>query len=360
MENNDKENPRNEYAGTPGAESANDTQKPKQGQAEDGSPLVENESELEAAELEVAQDRNVAPHEESHLVEESVVPFAEVIGPDDLTQAMVETAQDPDAPQVGYNNDEDAQEAEAEALNPPAPAPKAGKSPKTKTIKENPESFSQPRSKPKREFNINEFYEDNKKLVNYAALAILLLVGGYFLYKYMQAGKEEEATAALVQPEYLWEMDSMRMAIPGLQKVVDDYSGTKAANLAHYYLGTAFMQQDKYQDAIPHLEKFNAGGSYIFAPKRLGLLGDAYSQLKQYEKAADYYVRAANDNNNEMTTPTYRIKAAQVYLEVLNQPKKALDLYQSVKKDFGNTRVAQRSGIDKLIAKAQAKVDAGK
>ncbi len=55
-------------------------------------------------------------------------------------------------------------------------------------------------------------------------------------------------------------------------------------------------------------------------------LGDSDGALKQYKKAY-----SANDN--ELTTPIYKMKAARL-LESMDKLQEALELYESIKKDY--------------------------
>ena len=44
----------------------------------------------------------------------------------------------------------------------------------------------------------------------------------------------------------------------GFLDIIDEYSGTKAANLATYSAGMAYLSQQNYQEAISYLENFSS------------------------------------------------------------------------------------------------------
>jgi tetratricopeptide (TPR) repeat protein len=208
-------------------------------------------------------------------------------------------------------------------------------------------------------FDFRDIFEKNRKLVIYGGGGLLLLiivVGGYFWYN---SGREESAQSAISRALHYYEIDSVNMALKGdgtpqgmgLIDVADEYSGTKTAQVAHYLIGMTRLQQGKYQEAIDNLEYFHLKSSIVY-PLALGGLGDAYSQLKDYERAAKYYMRAADASDNEYTTPKFYKKAGLVYEKKLGKPDKALELYKKVKEKYRNLPTGIE--MDKYIARAWA------
>jgi tetratricopeptide (TPR) repeat protein len=209
-------------------------------------------------------------------------------------------------------------------------------------------------------FAFTDFFEKNRKLVTYGGggLLVVILAVGYYFYRNM--GKEVEAKNAIYRAQRYYEIDSLKLALKGdgtptgmgMTEVADEYGSTKTGQLAHYYIGMAKLKEGKYQDAIDNLEDFHLKSAIVY-PLALGGIGDAYSQLKDYEKAAKYYVRAAEANENEYTTPKFYKKAGLVYETALQDPGKALDLYKKVKDKYKNLPMGLE--MDKYIARAQAK-----
>jgi TolA-binding protein len=70
-------------------------------------------------------------------------------------------------------------------------------------------------------------------------------------------------------------------------------------------------------------------------------------ELNQPEKAIKYYTEAAEDWKNDLTSPLFLMKTAQVY-EIQNNFEKALEYYKRVKKEYPRSTEAQE--IDKNIA----------
>lgn len=203
------------------------------------------------------------------------------------------------------------------------------------------------------------FIEENKNILTIVVTAIAIVVGGYFAYQsfYLQP-MQVEAQEEMFMAEKYFGQDSMNLAIygdgmyPGFLKIADEYSGTKAGNLANYYLGIAYLRTGQYEAAIGALEDFNSEDVMV-GNIALGAIGDAYMELGDYKKAASNYLKAAERKENNFTSPIYLMKAAQTY-ELLGEYAKAVDLYKEIKEDFKQS--PQASEVDKYIARAESYV----
>lgn len=135
----------------------------------------------------------------------------------------------------------------------------------------------------------------------------------------------------------------------GMLDIIEEYSGTPAANLANYYAGTAYLRLKDYKNAIEHLSNFKSDDE-ILAPLTKGNIGDAFVQLNQPEDALDYYEQAAKMRDNEYTTPMYLYKAGAIALD-LGDADKALDYFNQIKNKYPNANEAVT--IEAFIGKAQ-------
>lgn len=134
----------------------------------------------------------------------------------------------------------------------------------------------------------------------------------------------------------------------GMLDIIEEYSGTDAANLASYYAGTAYLKLKDYKNAIEHLSNFSSSDE-VLAPLAKGNIGDAFVQLGQVEDALDYYEQAANMRSNEFTAPMFLYKAGTIALN-LGKADKALSYFEKIKADYPES--TQASNIDVFIGKA--------
>ena len=136
----------------------------------------------------------------------------------------------------------------------------------------------------------------------------------------------------------------------GMLDIIDNYSGTDAANLANYYAGMAYLNMKDYANAITYLNAFSSNDD-ILGPMAKGGIGDAFVQLEQLEDAYDYYLQAAESKANNFTRPMYLQKAGVIGLKI-GKNKQSLEHFNTIKNDFPDSMEAK--DVDVFIGKAQA------
>ena len=200
------------------------------------------------------------------------------------------------------------------------------------------------------------FIENNKKSLTIIVSAIVLLVGGYFAYKYWYvAGEETKAQSEMFKAEQYFEKDSLDKAMNGdgaaigFAQIADDYSITPSGNLAEYYLGVCYLKKGQYEEAITHLQAFD-GTDQIVAPIATGAIGDANMELGKTDEAITFYLKAAEQNNNQFTTPIYLKKAAMANEDKGNYAD-AVKIYERIKSEYAET--LEGKDMDKYIARAK-------
>ena len=206
-------------------------------------------------------------------------------------------------------------------------------------------------------FSKTELYiEQNKKSLMIIAGVIIVLVGGYFAYKYWYvAGEETKARTEMFKAEQYFEKDSLNKAIngdaasSGFLKIADDYSITPSGNLAEYYLGMCYLKQGKFEDAIEHLKSFSSKDQ-IVAPLATAAIGDANMELGKTDDAIIYYLKAAEQNPNNFDTPICLKKAAMANEEKGNYAD-AVKIYERIKNEYPETTEGRE--VEKYIARAK-------
>ena len=149
------------------------------------------------------------------------------------------------------------------------------------------------------------FFEENKKNITIILAALLIIVGGYFAYKYLYiAGEEEAASKDMFKAEQFFNQENFDKAINGdganaigFTQIVEDYSMTPSGNLAQYYLGISLLRTGKFEEAIEHLEAFESDDQ-IVGPQATAAIGDAYMELNKTDEAITFYLKAAEQNSN--------------------------------------------------------------
>ena len=74
-------------------------------------------------------------------------------------------------------------------------------------------------------------------------------------------------------------------------------------------------------------------------------------ELNRVDDALKYYLKAAEKNSNDFTTPVYLKKAAFAY-ELQKNYAEALNIYERIKKEHGRSNESRE--IEKYISKVKA------
>lgn len=184
---------------------------------------------------------------------------------------------------------------------------------------------------------------------------VVLLVVIFFAYKKLYSEpRNDEALSQMYMAEQQFQIDSFRLALDGepgsyygFLQIIDDFGSTDAGNLAQYYAGICQLHLGNFDEAIKHLKSYSSSDEIIQA-RAYAAMGDAYTQLENYNEAVSYFMKAANHRDNAYAA-AYLMKAATVY-EHLNKYSDAVNAYERIKEKYPNTIEAQQA--DKEIVRA--------
>ena len=178
-----------------------------------------------------------------------------------------------------------------------------------------------------------DFILKYKNILIGAVVALVVIIVGIVYFNNHRSSQLKEAQAAMQVPELSMEqaMSQLNMSAQsfgeqnfnvalngdstghkGFLKIADEYSSTKAGNLANLYAGLCYAHMDQWENAVKYLEKYDADDDILIAPAHLGALGNAYAHLNQADK------------------PMYYIQAGEI-LESQGKKAEALELYKKVK-----------------------------
>ncbi len=204
-----------------------------------------------------------------------------------------------------------------------------------------------------------QFIEDNQRIISYAVGAVVLVVAAYLGFnKFYLQPRENEARSQMFMAESYFEKDSFNLAINGdgnylgFLDIIDDYGMTKSANRAKYYTGISYLHLGQYQDALDYLNNFKTD-DLLLGPISEGAKGDAYLELGENEKALKQYKEAYSLTDNELTSPIYMMKAANL-LESMDELEDALAIYESIKAKYPTS--SEGTTVDRYIARVKIKL----
>lgn len=211
------------------------------------------------------------------------------------------------------------------------------------------------------------FWDKYSKQIIYVSAVVIILGGGYLVYKYMFVDpKNAKANDSVYQLQTVYEemvnaqTDSARVALAdkvlngdaqatGAIKFISRNSGTDAANLAHFYAGRAYIEKNDFKNAVKQLEAFDGNGATQAASAGLKLLADAYMMNNQKDKGAETYKKAGTLNDKDESFSSECLYYAGQAYETLGKNDEAVKMYQIIKEKYPKTQ--RGFSADKYLAR---------
>ena len=193
-------------------------------------------------------------------------------------------------------------------------------------------------------------------------VALLVCVGGYFIWNSFSSGKQEEASTKMAKAQEYFQNAVMNndslmfdMALKGdsinagFLAIAEDYSSTKAGNLANLYAGICYASMGNMEEAVKYLSEFDGEDDILVSPAAMGRLANAKVALGDLDAAVSLLVKAANKADNNTLSPLFLVQAGEI-LESQGKKDEALKLYQQVKTNY--TEWLRYNSIDNYIERA--------
>lgn len=197
------------------------------------------------------------------------------------------------------------------------------------------------------------FYDQNKNTVIGAAIALVVIIGGSVGWYYYSTAQEQEAqrlmgtaTQAYLQGNYEQALTGSEADFTvGFEQIINNYGITDAANLAHYYAAVSEFKLGNPQEALSYIENYEIPEG-IMGVGPLSFNGVVHTELGNHAQAAQLYVKAAEWDVNDSTTPYNYLEAAKAFHDAGNQAE-AQEYAQKIVDEYANS--SQITEAQKLL-----------
>ena len=202
------------------------------------------------------------------------------------------------------------------------------------------------------------FFENNGRKVTYAFLALLVLGLAIYGYRALVVTPRVEKAAELIaeaQARFNAETPDFELALngdangAGFLDVIDQYGSTASGNLAKHYAGICYLRTGDLEQAAAYLKKFKTvkglAGAVINA-QNWGLQGDIAVEMGDYKAAADFFKKAVEAADTNVTAPLYLRKAGMAE-QAAGNTEAAKKLYEQITTQYPASMEARDA--DKLI-----------
>lgn len=200
------------------------------------------------------------------------------------------------------------------------------------------------------------FFKKNGKMISYIGVGLILVAAIIVLVIqfYSRPMKAEAAGQTFTAEQYFRAGDYDKALngdgnALGFAQIIDEY-GAKAGKAVYFYAGACELQLGNANEAITYLSKYN-GKEPVIKARALACTGDAYSMLEDYEKALEFYLKAAGVEDN-IFAASYLLKAG-IVCEELGRYDEALAHYRVIKDKYPQSNEGYEA--DKYISRIEVK-----
>ncbi|MDZ7719115.1 MAG: tetratricopeptide repeat protein [Balneolaceae bacterium] len=203
------------------------------------------------------------------------------------------------------------------------------------------------------------FYENNKAAVIGGGIGLLLAIGLSIAYVIYTGNQEVEATNLLGIAEQELLQGNFQEALYGNEEeftlgfvqIAENYSGTDAGNLAHYYAAISEFELGNYEESLTYIQEYDLPEG-ILGVAPISMHANILVELERFDEAAVQFEKAATWDENSSTTPYNLFKAAEAHREAGNYDQ-ALTHIETVINDYPNSQqLAQAEKLKGLITQS--------
>ena len=192
-----------------------------------------------------------------------------------------------------------------------------------------------------------QFIEKNQNAIMIGLGIVIVVVLAFLAYHNLyKKPKNEKAQTAIFKGERYFQNQQDSLALfgngndyIGFEEVINQFGGTKTADLAKAYAGISYSRLGDNEKALKYLNKFK-GGDKLITPAITGAVGDVYMNLDMSDKAANQFLKAAKAADDNLLSPIYYKKAGLAYLHSQNFDK-AIEIFETIKKTYLNSPEGQ-------------------
>lgn len=195
--------------------------------------------------------------------------------------------------------------------------------------------------------NIAAWLKANARQASIVGIAAVVLIAGGLLWKSSNEKKEMNAGRSLSEAQRSFTAGNLPLAQSDLQKLIQRFGGTMAADQGRLLLAQVYFDQNKVDDGMKALEGMSTSGPFKAALHAVRAAG-----LEQSGKLADAgaeYLKASDASSTESDKGQYRSDAARA-LQAAGKKDEALKIWRAMAEDGNPFSAEAKLRIGELTA----------
>jgi tetratricopeptide (TPR) repeat protein len=197
---------------------------------------------------------------------------------------------------------------------------------------------------------VKDFAESRGNALTAAGIAVCLVVAGVLVYGYLQRSGEEKAVDAFGKAMVAYATGDERGAVEAFKTVVDNSKNSPQAAYSAFVLGSVFLRQQKYDEAISWFTVAASGtakSAFVAADAQEGL-SECYEAKGDKEKALKCLSQALDDSRLKYRQSAIAWKAALISRE-LGRADDAARYCKRIESDTTSQAAGYRQKAENLV-----------
>lgn len=189
-----------------------------------------------------------------------------------------------------------------------------------------------------------EWVKGHRQLAGWIGTALVVAV--VLLVWTISSGRrtEEVAGRELQGARFAFENQNLPLAASELARIVENYSGTNAAEEARLLLANVRLQQGQPQQAVEALREHAAGAGKAYRAQAFQLLGAAYENLGRFTEAAEAYESGAEAARLDFYKAQLLSDAGRAWVAG-GDTAKAVEAYRRIVEEFADEGSATEAKV---------------
>src|SRR6267154_4305551 len=225
-----------------------------------------------------------------------------------------------------------------------ATATRTGTTGKPTTTPGSPPSRAPGEIRPPLSERARAWIQAHKQLTSWA-VTILTLAAVLVVWQLSTKRRSEDiAMGELQSARYAFENQNLPLAASELSKVIENYSGTNAAEEGRLLLANVRLLQGQPQQAVAVMKDYAPGAGSAYRAQAYGLLGGAFENMGRFREAGEAYENASAAARLDFMKAQFLADAGRAWT-VAGDTSKAVAVYQRILKDFAKEGAATEAKV---------------
>jgi tetratricopeptide (TPR) repeat protein len=189
-----------------------------------------------------------------------------------------------------------------------------------------------------------EWVKAHRSVSSWIGTGIVVAVGLFLWTQSTKTRSQDIASRELQNARFAFESQNLPLAASGLSRIIENYSGTNAAEESRLLLANVRLLQGQPQQAIEGLRDYAPGAGRAYRAQAYGLLGAAYENLGRFQEAAGAYDAGVEAAQLDFLQAQMLSDAARAWVGA-GDTAKAIRNYQRILKDFAKEGIATEAKV---------------